>query len=262
MVSHRGQRLFSPPRGTGAGKAALAVTDGVPDLYLQLLAAYGPQGWWPAPGRAGRKGFDARGYHPGNYTHPRTPAGRFEVVLGAILTQNTAWTNVEKALARLRGAAIRLPGDVSSCPQGRLAALVRASGYYNQKARKLKGIAALLSQPGALTPRGAPARTTLLSQWGVGPETADSILLYAMHVPVFVVDAYTRRFLQRVGIIGGGESYERIQGIFHDALPPRHALFNEFHALIVAHAKMHCHAAPVCSGCPVHPCQYRHSRGT
>jgi endonuclease-3 related protein len=238
------------------------VSNRVAGLYVQLLAAHGPQGWWPAPGKAGRKGIDGRGYHPGDYTHPRTPEGRFEVVLGAILTQNTAWTNVEKALARLRGAGIRLPADVRSCPQGRLARLIRASGYYNQKARKLKGIAKLLSRRGALSPQGAPDRKTLLSQWGVGPETADSILLYAMHVPVFVVDAYTRRFLERVGIIDGGESYDCIQGIFHDALPPRHELFNEFHALIVAHAKIHCRAAPVCSGCPVQTCRYRHSRGT
>jgi endonuclease III related protein len=238
------------------------VTSRVEGLYQELLAAYGMQGWWPSPNRAGRKGFNARGYHPGDYEHPRSPAGRFEVVLGAILTQNTAWTNAEKALAELRGAGIRLPADVRSCPQRRLARLVRPSGYYNQKARKLKAISALLSQRGALTPRGAPARAALLSQWGVGPETADSILLYAMHVPVFVVDAYTRRFLWRVGIIGGQEAYESVQAIFHDALPPRHALFNEYHALIVAHAKKHCRAAPVCRGCPVHSCHYRHSRGT
>ncbi|MGA2479987.1 MAG: hypothetical protein ABSG63_14645 [Spirochaetia bacterium] len=224
-------------------------------LHDLLLVAYGPQGWWPLPGSAGRRGFDSRGYHPGDYSQPRSTRGRFEIVMGAILTQNTAWTNVEKALARLREAGILLPSDVRSCRPSRLAGLIRASGYFNQKAKKLKGIAALFAAKGA-----SPAREVLLAQWGIGPETADSILLYAYRQPVFVVDAYTRRILSRIGLLDGRESYARIQGLFHGELPPRHELFNEFHALLVEHAKRHCRATPLCTGCPVPACAWRDSR--
>ena len=230
-------------------------------LYAQLLSAYGPQGWWPLSSRAGKRGFDARGYHPNAYGHPRTAEGRFEIVTGAILTQNSAWTNAESALDRLRNAGIRLPSDVRSCARGRLARLIRSSGYFNQKARKLKEVAGLFHAAGSLAGGAAPSRGELLSCWGIGPETADSILLYAFHVPSFVVDAYTRRLLGRTGIIGDARQYgyDDIQRIFHDALPENHELFNEYHALIVEHAKRHCRATPVCSGCPVLVCRYRDS---
>jgi endonuclease III related protein len=227
-------------------------------LHDRLLAAYGRQGWWPLPGSAGRRGFDSRGYHRGDFSQPRSARGRFEIVMGAILTQNTAWTNVEKALARLREAGIRLPSDVRSCRTARLAGLIRASGYYNQKAKKLKAIAALFAAPAA----AAPTREALLSRWGIGPETADSILLYAFHQPQLVVDAYTRRILSRIGTIGGKESYARIQEMFHQELPARHELFNEFHALLVEHAKRHCRAAPLCGGCPVPSCAWRDTNVT
>jgi endonuclease III related protein len=239
------------------GTPAPTLTRRLQALYAQLLQAYGPQGWWPTPGRAGARGFTDRGYHPGDYTQPRTPEGRFEIVTGAILTQNTAWTNVEKAFARLQGAGIRRPSDLLAVPTPRLARLIRASGYFNQKARKLKGIAELFSTPRALTLGMAPTRTVLLSQWGVGPETADSILLYAFQVPVFVVDAYTRRLLERIGLAAGAGDYEGIQETFHRSLPRNHQLFNEFHALIVHHAKIHCRARPICNGCPVVRCRYR-----
>jgi endonuclease III related protein len=233
------------------------VSTQIASLYGELFSAYGPQGWWPTPSRTGRKGFDGRGYHRGDYDHPRSAVGRFEVILGAILTQNTAWTNVEKALARLREAGIALPADVLTTPRQRLAGYVRASGYYNQKAKKLKAAAALFSPPGALGLRKVPTREDLLSQWGVGPETADSILLYAFRVPLFVVDAYTRRLLARIGIAGGKETYGQLQEVFHASLPNRHELFNEYHALIVEHAKRHCRARPLCAGCPVSSCAYR-----
>ena len=177
--------------------------------------------------------------------------------MGAMLTQNTAWTNAAAALARLREAGVRLPSDVIALPQRRLAAFVRSSGYFNQKAKKLKVIAALFAGRTALGRSAAPSREALLSEWGIGPETADSILLYAFHVPVFVVDAYTRRILSRVGLIEDGSSYEEIQGLFHGLLRHRAPLFNEYHALIVRHAKMHCRARPVCAGCPVQPCRWR-----
>jgi endonuclease-3 related protein len=184
--------------------------------------------------------------------------------MGAVLTQNTAWTNASTALARLRLAGVSLPRDILALPGRRLAGLIRSSGYFNQKAKKLKEVAEIFSPRGALTPAGAPSRDFLLSRWGIGPETADSILLYAFQVPVFVVDAYTRRTLARIGVIEGREGYGVIQALFHRALPAHAPLFNEYHALIVQHGKMRCTAAgPECGSCPVKPCRHRlHAPGS
>jgi endonuclease III related protein len=223
-------------------------------LYRSLQAAYGPQGWWPLPSRCGRPGFDDRGYHPGDFTEPRDDAGRFEVALGAVLTQNTAWVNAERALIALVRAGVLLPTDVPGCGQRRLAALVRPSGSYNVKARKLVGLASFFAERGL---DRAADRADLLGVWGVGPETADSILLYAFRHPVFVVDAYTRRLLARLGAIEGREPYGEVQDLFHRALAPDPDLFNEFHALIVRHGKDHCRATPACEGCTVRSCPSR-----
>jgi endonuclease-3 related protein len=228
-------------------------------LYEQLLHAYGRQGWWPLPGSAGRRGFDSLGYHVADFRPPATPAGRFEVIMGAVLTQNTAWSNAAAALASLREAGVRLPRDIPALSPRSLTGLIRSSGYFNQKARKLNEIAALFSRRGALSLAGAPDRETLLGQWGIGPETADSILLYAFHSPVFVVDAYTRRVLTRIGLIEGRESYAGIQALFHGALDRTAALYNEYHALIVRHAKQFCKKRPECAACPVKPCRTRES---
>lgn len=222
-------------------------------LYAALLAAYGPQGWWPLPSRAGRRGFDGRGYHPGDYASPSDPRGRFEVALGAVLTQNTAWTNAERALASLAAAGIGLPADIASRDARTIARLVRSSGSYTVKARKLRCLASFFAARGLAR---APDRDDLLSVWGVGPETADSILLYAFHEPVFVVDAYTRRLLARRGIIGGAEPYADVQDRFHRALGRDADRCNEYHALIVRHAKEHCRARPACRGCPLPGCPH------
>lgn len=164
---------------------------------------------------------------------------------------------MEKALERLRDEGLRLPRDIAGCAHGRLARLVRSSGYFNQKARKLKGASRAFLPPSALEERTAPSREALLGMWGIGRETADSILLYAFRKPVFVVDAYTRRFLQRLGLIGGKESYDQVQQIFHAGFPLEHELYNEMHALVVEHAKRHCRARPLCAGCPVaRSCRY------
>ncbi len=237
------QRIESP--STGAR---------LPRLYEILLKAYGPQGWWPLPSRAGARGFDDRGYHPGDYRPPRSPAGRFEIIMGAVLTQNTAWKNAEMALRRLQGAGVRLPPDVLGRDRRRLAELIRSSGYFNQKERKLRGLARMFHAPGALSLSAPPARDLLLAAWGIGEETADSILLYAFGVSSFVVDAYTRRLLGRLGFLSGNELYGEIQRLFHDALPLRPGLFNEYHALIVEHAKTRCRVKPLCGGCPVRFC--------
>jgi endonuclease-3 related protein len=217
-------------------------------LYESLLARYGPQGWWPLAGRAGRPGYDERGYHPGRYGMPAEPRGRFEVAVGAVLTQNTSWINVEAALAALRASGLLAPAALCACPLRRLAALVRSSGYFNQKARKLQVLARFWS---GLSGRKAPERGELLALWGVGPETADSILLYAFHRPVFVVDAYTRRLLARLGWAEGRESYQELQARFHAGLPARAPLYQELHALIVRHAKEHCRLRPRCRDCPL-----------
>ena len=223
-------------------------------LYDLLFAAYGPQGWWPSAWSAGRRGFDSRGYHPDRFDFPRTPSQRFEIAAGAVLTQNTAWTNVEKALERLAEAGITSARAVRDAPSRRLASLITASGYYNQKAKKLKALAELFLDSGIASAGRPPTRDGLLSVWGVGEETADSILLYAYARPVFVVDAYTRRLLERLGLLRGGESYRDIQELFHAALPARPTLFNEYHALIVEHGKRRCRAKPLCAGCPVTVC--------
>jgi len=199
--------------------------------YDALFQAHGEQHWWPA----------------------QTP---FEVVLGAILVQNTAWVNAERAIANLRLAGLLTPAALEKTPRARLARLIRSSGYFRLKARKIHeflrflrreyggSLAAMFRTP---TPR---LREQLLGVHGIGPETADSILLYAGHHPVFVVDAYTRRILQRHGLIHGKESYEDLRGLFERSLPNDASLFNQYHALIVHTGKRHCHKrTALCSNC-------------
>ncbi len=202
------------------------------DVYHRLYAAYGPQHWWP-------------GESP------------FEVIAGAILTQSAAWTNVETALANMRAAGCWSLEAVHRVPESDLAQLVRSSGYFNAKARKLKAFAAhvavnyqgdldrFLSKPAALL------RDELLSIHGIGDETADDIMVYAADKPSFVIDTYTRRIMDRMGISpdGARPKYEDYQAVFHDNLPPDTQLFNEFHALWDRHAKEACAKMPRCEGC-------------
>lgn len=201
-------------------------------LYDRLLRRYGPQGWWPA----------------------RTT---FEVVVGAILTQGTAWVNVERALARLRAAGLLEPRALGRVRLGRLARLVRPAGYYRVKAGRLRAFLRHLSRRHGgslrrLLRQPADAlRRELLGVPGVGPETADSILLYAAHRPVFVVDAYTRRILGRHRLAPPDADYATLQALFMAHLPRDPALFNEYHALLVRLAKEHCRPRPRCEGCPL-----------
>ena len=204
-------------------------------LYGSLLRAYGAQGWWPA----------------------RTP---FEVVVGAILTQGVAWTNVEKALAALSRARLIHPQRMRRARRSRLAGLIRPTGYFNQKAAKLKAFLRLLQRRhyGSLERLlGLPAddlRKELLRVTGIGPETADSIVLYAAGHPVFVVDAYTRRVLGRHGLLDGGESYGAVRRKIEAALPRDAPLYNEYHALLVRVGKEHClRREALCTGCPLEP---------
>jgi endonuclease-3 related protein len=175
-------------------------------------------------------------------------------MVGAVLTQNTAWSNVEKALARLAGRIPLTPQALLDLPEPELAGLLRPVGYFNVKATRLRAFcAALLAAGGeaALAAEDtASLRRRLLAMHGIGPETADDMLLYAFERPVFVVDAYTRRLFGRLGVLAGGEGYEAIRTLFEQALGPDTALFNEYHALIVRHAKHLCRARrPLCSDC-------------
>ena len=203
--------------------------------FLALFEAHGPQHWWP--GRS-----------------------RFEIIVGAILTQSTSWRNVEAAIANLRDARLLTPPAIRAIPVAKLAALIRPSGYFRQKAKKLKTFVDFLFDDygGSLSrmfraPTG-PLRERLLAVHGIGPETADSILLYAGERPVFVIDAYTRRILKRHLLADPKRSYEELRSLFETTLPVDPQLFNEYHALIVYTGKNFCRKSVArCSECPLKP---------
>ena len=201
-------------------------------MYRRLYQRYGPQGWWPGD-------------------------GPLDVVIGAILTQAAAWTNVEAAMRYLTEAGCWSLEAIHRLPVEDLALVIRPSGYFNAKARKLKAFAGhVVNRYGGdlsafLGQELEPLRLELLSIYGIGPETADDILLYAAGKPSFVVDAYTRRIVQRLGVIvqEGGDGYGAYQALFHDNLPHDAPLFNEYHALLDRHAKEACTKTPRCEGC-------------
>ncbi|MDB4349523.1 endonuclease III domain-containing protein [Omnitrophica bacterium] len=201
-------------------------------IYDRLYKEFGPRGWWPAD----------------------TP---FEVIVGAILTQNTAWSNVEKAIRNLKAERLLDPSSLAAVRRDRLARLIRPAGYYNVKAKRLKNFTGILSREfGNDLKRllGLPAgrlRKRLLDINGIGPETADSILLYAANRPIFVVDAYTKRILSRHKIIGDDATYDQIQSLLMKNLPNRARLFNEYHALFVQLGKEYCRKKPLCRVCPL-----------
>lgn len=204
------------------------------ETYFALLQEYGPQGWWPVQSEG-----NGEGYHPGSYHEPQTRLGRFEIGVGAVLTQNTAWTNVRRALDQLRNSDVFSPESIQASDQSRLQNLIRPAGYFRQKAQYLFHLATwFLENDASLVSMSLEAaRASLLSVKGVGPETADSILLYAYRFPLFVVDAYTRRIFAENKVFNAKGSYHTIQQAFHDALPRDVNLYQEYHALIVAHAK-------------------------
>ena len=201
-------------------------------VYKKLYTSFGPQHWWPG----------------------ETP---FEVAVGAILTQNTNWSNVEKAIGNLKKNGLLRPSALQNLPHDRLAALIRPAGYFNIKAQRLKNFIGFLMQEyhGSMQKMkkgDLPSlRKKLLSVNGIGPETADSIILYAMEKPVFVIDAYTKRVLSRHNILDHDASYDAFQHLFHSKLKEDISLFNEYHALFVRLAKVHCRTKPICTGCPL-----------
>lgn len=203
------------------------------ELIARLTRAYGPSGWWPAD-------------------------SPFEVMVGAILVQNTAWTNVERAIANLRAAELLEPRALGQCRMVRLRRLVRPSGYFNQKADRLKRFARwIVSEFGGSVAamRRVPLthmREALLAQHGIGPETADSILCYALGHPVFVADAYTRRIFARHGVTPPDAKYHALQVSVMDTVPHDQGTFGELHGHLVTIGKNHCaRRVPACAGCPL-----------
>lgn len=201
-------------------------------IYRVLYNALGPQHWWPGD----------------------TP---FEVAVGAILTQNTNWGNVEKAILNLKKEGVLSVRKLHDMPVGRLAQLIRPAGYFNVKAKRLKAFLDFFMDGynGQMKSMRDVAvnklRAELLSVNGIGPETADSILLYALEKPVFVIDAYTKRIVSRHNIMGQDESYDKFQGLFHSAFKKDVRLFNEYHALLVMTGKNFCKPKPACEICPI-----------
>lgn len=202
------------------------------DLYKRLHEAFGPRHWWPAD-------------------------SVFEVVVGAILTQNTAWRNVTKAIANLKTSHVLTPLDMYQLPVQDLANLIRPAGYYNIKAQRLKHFMEFLFQQAGgdlkrLLARPLCAlRNELLAIHGIGPETADSILLYAGNKPTFVVDAYTKRILFRHRLLPEDVSYDETRDFFMDCLEPDVTMYNEFHALLVHLGHAYClKRNPKCPECP------------
>ena len=198
------------------------------ELYQGMLAAYGTPRWWPAE-------------------------SAFEVAVGAVLTQNTNWSNVERAIDKLRAAGALSLRCMLQMRLEHLAELIRPSGYYNIKAQRLRNLCEFLDEAGGLDSLGqlpvGEARRALLAVKGIGPETADDILLYALDMPVFVIDTYTRRLLVRHGLARGDEGYEILREGFEGVLPRDAQLYRQYHALIVEHAKTACRKQPVCDTC-------------
>ena len=202
------------------------------DIYQRLRDHFGHAGWWPGK-------------------------TRFEICVGAILTQNTAWTNAERALRSLRSRGLLSYPALRRLSAARLAPLIREAGTFNVKARRVVAFVRFLGERyggrvSAMALESPPAlRDHLLAVHGIGPETADAIALYAAGVPLFVVDAYTRRVFTRLGLLEGREAYDDVQRVFMDGLPHDGPLFNDYHAQIVRLAKDVCRARPRCAECPL-----------
>jgi endonuclease-3 related protein len=210
-------------------------------IYQTLYKVYGPRHWWPGE-------------------------TSFEVMVGAVLTQNTSWRNVEKAIQKLKGKGVLNPEGINRLKKSELAQLIKPSGYYRIKADRLKSFIDFLfgEYDGDLKrmkrERLEALRKKLLGVRGIGPETADSILLYGLKKPIFVVDAYTKRILSRHGIIPEKASYEEVQKPFMDYLASDEKLFNEYHALLVHLGKTLCKKIPKCDLCPLKGIEHRAKR--
>ncbi len=216
-------------------------------VYQKLYSAFGRQGWWP---------LTVRGYESKHYSgRPRNKKHRFEICIGAILTQNTNWKNVEKALYNLNKNNLIDIKKICKIKKERLARLIKSAGYYNQKAERLKVFSRyILDNYGGdiglfLNQQIGKLREELLSIKGIGPETADSIILYAAEKPIFVIDAYTVRVFNRLGF--KAKDYSDWQILFMSNLKKDLTLFKEYHALLVRLGKEYCKKKPDCKCCPL-----------
>ncbi|MCX7025790.1 MAG: DNA repair protein [Spirochaetes bacterium] len=225
------------------------MSDEIRVLFEALIAAYGPRGWWPLISKSGKDGFDADGYHPGLNCQPDT-GDRFEIACGAVLTQNTAWRNAERGLRRLHELGLMRPEALANADTVTIADLIRPAGFCNQKSECLSVLARFFR---GLPPGAVPDRDTLLSMKGIGPETADSILLFGFGVPVFIADAYARRTFGRIGLIAADTGYKECRTFTMDGMRVDAGTYGEFHALIVENGKRHCRSKPVCDRCPLIP---------
>jgi endonuclease-3 related protein len=222
-------------------------------IYDYLFVSYGPQGWWPlvdlhrAGGTNPTKTGSVRGYHPADYTYPQNRTQQFEIICGALLTQNTNWMQVEKALLNLKQLRALSPEAIILLNLEALKEVIKPAGYYNQKAVRLKNLASWFLE----LENRVPDRKELLSLKGVGQETADSILLYAFKEPSFVVDAYTKRITTNLGLADEKANYDQIKAIFEDNLPQDPELYQEYHALLVEHAKRYYQKKGSYEKCPL-----------
>lgn len=205
-------------------------------IYKILLKSFGPQGWWPIRGiyDIKKKSF--------------SKAEKFEIAIGAVLTQNTSWKNAASALYNLHSAKMFSCDNILNCDINQLKHLIRSSGYYNQKSVRLKNISEFIKSK--KSDYNAFSREDLLRVSGIGRETADSILLYACQKPFFIVDAYTKRFIHRTGLSRAAD-YDKVQNFFMKNLSKDIEVYKEYHALIVELSKRHCRKTPVCKGCPL-----------
>lgn len=212
-------------------------------IYEKLYDLYGPQGWWPLMDLESeniKKTGATHGYHPLNYDLPETENQRYEIILGAILTQNTAWTSAEKALWNLKKLDVINPGKLLNLDDEILKEAVRPAGFLNQKAAYLINITNFFISLEGRT----PSRRELLKIKGVGNETADSMLLYAYKQPEFVVDAYTKRIFSHLGLVDEKISYMKLKTFFEGNIPLDVPIYQEYHALIVEHAKRYYRRKP------------------
>jgi len=227
-------------------------------IYDDLFTAFGPQGWWPVAGE-GKS-------HPSYSGGPKNGKQQLEVCFGAVLAQNTNWKNAEKAIIELNKNNLINIKKIIKIDVKRLALIIRSSGYHNQKAKKLKAFCDFLLKScngnldSLFRKNIDELRKELLSIKGIGPETADSIILYAAKKPVFVIDAYTKRIINRIGF--KEETYDELQRLFMQNLPNSEKLFNECHALLVELGKNICKKEPLCRECPanIHCNHYKNSR--
>ncbi|UCG14234.1 MAG: endonuclease III domain-containing protein [Deltaproteobacteria bacterium] len=227
-------KAFESRDGKILDRTVPALATRLNQIYDRLWQAYGPQHWWPAD-------------------------GPLEVMVGAVLTQNTSWLRVERALANLKQQGLLSVGKLYHTPTEDLAQIIRPVGYFNLKARRLKNLIKLVAETYAENLQAMSwtetnrLREELLAVRGVGAETADSILLYAFQRPVFVVDTYTRRVISRHGLCEETLGYNELQTLFMQHLEHDQSMFNEYHALLVRVGKPHCRREPRCQGCPLEP---------